>query len=311
MSKDIWYSKYLPKKISDYIFQDESQKELITKMIEEKNIPHLLLHGHRGTGKTSLAYLIKSELQIDDIDFLKINASDENNVDVVRSKIKNFISSMAMSSEYKLVFLDEADYLSGNAQGILRSMMEEYVDNARFILTCNKPHKIIPELKSRCTEIQYSTLDKDAMTLRFAHILKKEKIKVEDIDIIDEYVDRCYPDFRKLLVVAQGSIKNGSLQPFQDNVTTDTTEHMVTIIDFLEKDNWERARTYLSENISDDKWDECYQFLYTYLHEIGKFKDTKKWKAGVVVIADHLYKNSFVSDPEINFAACLVRLSEI
>lgn len=280
-------------------------------MIEEKNIPHLLLHGHRGTGKTSLAYLIKAELEIDDIDFLKINASDENNVDVVRSKIKNFISSMAMSSEYKLVFLDEADYLSGNAQGILRSMMEEYVDNARFILTCNKPHKIIPELKSRCTEIQYSTLDRDAMTLRFAQILKKEKIKIDDLDIIDEYVSHCYPDFRKLLVVAQGSVKNGKLQPFKDNVTTDTTEHMVMIVDFLEKDNWEQARTYLSENISDDKWEECYQFLYTYLHEIGKFKNITKWKAGVVVIADHLYKNAFVADSEINFAACLIRLSEI
>ncbi len=310
MTKEIWDRKYLPSKASEYIFQNSSHQELISKFINEKTFPHLLLSGHRGTGKTSLAYLLKSELHIEDIDFLKINASDENNVDTVRSKIKDFISSMAMSGDFKIVFLDEADYLSAAAQAILRNMMEEYSDNAKFILTCNKPQKIIPELKSRCLEIKYDALDKDEMTIRFGVILKNEKVKISDLDLLDEYVNSCYPDFRKLLITAQHGVKDGVLQPFH-NMLSDTSEYMVKVIGYIESDDWVSARTFLAENVPDDKWEECYRFLYDYLHEIGKFTTQKNWKAGIVIISDHLYRHAFVADPEMNFAACLIRLSEV
>jgi len=310
MAKEVWDRKYLPKSVDEYIFQDDNQKEIILKILEEKNFQHLLLSGHRGTGKTSLAYLIKQEFGLDDVDFLKINASDENNIDVIRTKIKGFISSMAMSGEFKIVFLDEADRLTPSAQDSLKSMMEDYSDNARFILACNRPHKIVPELKSRVLEIEYKALDKDEMTLRFAKILKKEKIHVQDLDIIDEYVNNCYPDFRKLLITAQFSVKDGVLPPFK-SALSDTSEFMVRAIDFIENDDWKSAREYLASNTPDDKWEECYRFLYDYLHEIGKFTDDKKWKAGIVIVADHLYKHAFVADPEMNFAACLIRLSEV
>jgi DNA polymerase III delta prime subunit len=215
-----------------------------------------------------------------------------------------------MSYDFKIVFLDEADRLTPEAQDALKSLMEEYAANARFIFTSNKPHKIIPELKSRVFEIEYKTLDKDEMMMRFATILKQEKIKVKDLDIIDEYVDQCYPDFRKLLITAQASVRDNTLPPFKQ-VLSDTTEYMVNVIKFIERDDWNNARTYLASNIPDDKWEECYRFLYDYLHEIGKFTDTRKWKAGIIVVSDHLYRHAFIADPEMNFTACLVRLSEI
>lgn len=310
MSTEVWDKKYLPTTLDEYIFQDETQKKTVTKIIKNRTFNSLLLSGHRGTGKTSLAYLIKSSYEMDDIDFLKINASEENSIDIIKGKVKSFVSSMPMSFEFKIVFLDEADRLSAAAQDALKGIMEEYVDNARFIFTSNKPHKIINELKSRLFEIEFPSLDRDEMTMRFATILKKEGIKVPSLEILDEYVDLCYPDFRKLLITAQAAVTDGKLPSFQNKIS-DTTEYMVAVIKFLETDNWEAARTYLAANVSDDNWEECYRFLYDYLHEIGKFKDTKKWKVGIVTIADHLYRHAMIADPEMNFAACLVRLSEV
>ena len=174
MAKELWEIKYRPKSVEDYLFQDDKHRELVNKFISERTIPHLLLNGHRGTGKTSLAVVLKNELEIDDSDFMVINASDENNVDTMRNKIKGFISTYSMS-EFKLVLLDEADYLSQSAQALLRNMMEEYANNARFILSCNRGNKIIPELKSRCFEILFKRMDKTDMMERLAIILKTEK----------------------------------------------------------------------------------------------------------------------------------------
>lgn len=311
MAKQLWYTKHLPKTVDEYIFKDQDTREQILSYIENKDIPQLLLHGSAGTGKTSLAYLFKELLEIDDGDFLVINGSDENSVDVVRSKITNFVSSMAMSFDYKIVFINEADFLSAGAQGILRGKIEDFADNARFILTCNYPSKLTNELRSRFTEIKFDSLDKDEMAIRFASILKKEKVKGVDLEVIDGYVNGCYPDFRRLLTTAQASVRHGKLLPFSTANMSDASECMVQVIDFIENDKWSEARTFLAESIPDNKWEECYKFLYDYLHEIGKFTDTKKWKSGIVVISDHLYRHSLVADPEINFAACLVRLSEI
>jgi replication factor C small subunit len=310
MAKQPWDMKYLPSTVDEYIFQNAAQKETIIKILEDKTFQPLILSGHRGTGKTSLAYLIKSEYGIEDSDWLKINGADENDIGTVRVKVKSFVSSMAMSFDFKIVFIDEADRLSASAQDALKGIMEEYKENARFIFTTNKPHKIIPELKSRCFEIEFPSLDREEMTFKFATILQKEKINVTDLEILDEYVNNCYPDFRKLLITAEQSVRKGTLPPMS-NVVSDTTEFMVTAIEFIESDNWEAARTYLAANVPDDRWDECYRFLYDYLHELGKFKDTKKWKSGIVIIADHLYRHGFVADAEMNFAACLIRLSEV
>lgn len=311
MSKEMWALKYRPKWSKDYIVQNQEHRDLIEKWITEKSIPHLLLAGHRGTGKTSLAYVLANELNIDKFDFMKINASDDNSVDTVRTRIKSFISGMAISSDFKIVLLDEFDYFSLNGQHILRTMMEEYADNVRFILTCNKPQKIIPEIHSRCQEMAFSAPNKQDMTIRLVEILAAENVKGVRLPLVHDYVEACYPDFRKLLITVQNSVKDGTLVPLE-NVVSDTTEFMVRVVEFIESNDWHAARDYLAKNIQDDQWDECYSFLHMYLKDIGKFsKDINKWCEGILVIAEHQRYHAAVADPEINFTACLIKLSRI
>lgn len=307
MAKELWEIKYRPKRVEDYLFQDEKHRELVNKFINEKNIPHLLLNGHRGTGKTSLAVVLKNELEIDDSDFMVINASDENNVDTMRNKIKGFISTYSMS-EFKLVLLDEADYLSQSAQALLRNMMEEYADNARFILSCNRGNKIIPELKSRCFEILFKRMDKTDMLERLAIILKTEKVKVS-LRTLTTYVDMAYPDMRKAIQLIQNNSLDGILQ--EPSEIDPSTEVNLKVVELMEANKYSSIREAISGNMSDDDWEQLYTFLYTYLHEIGKFSDEKKWKAGIIILAEHLYKHSLVADPEINAVAMFLRLGDI
>lgn len=306
--KELWELKYRPKSIDDYVFQNEKHRSIVEKFISEASIPHLLLNGHRGTGKTSLAVVLKNELGIDDSDFIVINASDENNVDTIRNKIKNFISTIAYS-DFKLVFLDEADYLTHSAQAILRNMMEEYADNARFILSCNKGNKIIPEIKSRCFELLFKKIDKDDILEKLASILKKEKIRVPSVELLETYVDLAYPDMRKAIQLIQSNVKDGQLQ--EPTNISHTTELNLQIVDLIQKNKFMEIRDLLSSGLSDDDWIEIYKFLYTYLNEVGKFEQEGKWKAGIVIIADHLYRHSIVADPEINAMAMFIRLSDV
>lgn len=307
MAKELWEIKYRPKSVEDYLFQDDKHRELVNKFISERTIPHLLLNGHRGTGKTSLAVVLKNELEIDDSDFMVINASDENNVDTMRNKIKGFISTYSMS-EFKLVLLDEADYLSQSAQALLRNMMEEYANNARFILSCNRGNKIIPELKSRCFEILFKRMDKTDMLERLAIILKAEKVKV-NLRTLTTYVDMAYPDMRKAIQLIQNNSLDGILQ--EPSEIDPSTEVNLKVVELMEANKYSSIREAISGNMSDDDWEQLYTFLYTYLHEIGKFSDEKKWKAGIIILAEHLYKHSLVADPEINAVAMFLRLGDI
>jgi len=307
MAKELWEIKYRPKSVVDYLFQDDKHRELVNKFISERTIPHLLLNGHRGTGKTSLAVVLKNELEIDDSDFMVINASDENNVDTMRNKIKGFISTYSMS-EFKLVLLDEADYLSQSAQALLRNMMEEYANNARFILSCNRGNKIIPELKSRCFEILFKRMDKTDMMERLAIILKTEKVKV-NLRTLTTYVDLAYPDMRKAIQLIQNNSVDGMLQ--EPSEIDPSTEVNLKVVELMEANKYSSIREAISGNMSDDDWEQLYTFLYTYLHEIGKFSDEKKWKAGIIILAEHLYKHSLVADPEINAVAMFLRLGDI
>lgn len=310
-----WVAKYRPKSFKDYIFQDPSHKNIINQYLSSNIIPNLLLSGHRGTGKTSLVPLLQEALGVDDVDFMRINASDENNVDTIRTKIKNFISTYS-TSDFKIVLLDEADYLSLNAQAILRNMMESYYENARFILTCNKPHKILPELKSRCQELTFASMDKDAMLCRLIKIVETEsgnEVTDEEIEHLNAYIKTAYPDFRKIIGTVEQNFIEGKLLP---PPTTGSVGGAMTdydeIIDFMDDDQWDQIREFACKNIGDDQWEELYRFLYTNLGKCGKFREHKnKWKAGIVIIADALYRNLLVADQEINFASCAIKLSDL
>lgn len=310
--KRLWADKYRPKTLDEYLFQDEAHKAIIQKYIQEKSIPHLMFAGHRGTGKTALALLLKDELGIEDCDFLTLNASDDNSVEVIRTKVKNFISTFALGP-FKIVFMDEADGLTVNAQEALKSMMSDGVfsENARFIMTCNRPQKIIPEIQdSRCHVFNFKSLSKDDMLTRLAEVLTAEKVKVANIEVLDTYVNMAYPDMRKLLMLAEQNTIDGTLAA--EPVSKDTSiEYKLEILSLLDAGNWEAIRNIVCENVDGDEWIEVYRFMYNYLHEVDRFKDVKKWKQGIIIIADHLYKHDKCADNEINFAACAIRLTDI
>ena len=308
--KELWSLKYRPKTLDEYIFKDESHRQLIERWVKEKSIPHILLKGHRGTGKTSLALLLKDLLGIEDMDWLKFNASGERGVDTIRTKVKNFVSTFALG-DFKIVFMDEADGLTPDAQKTLKSMMEEYADNARFIMTCNNPNKIIPELSdSRTQVIEYKSLDKDAMTERAAIILSKEKVKTS-IENLEKYVDGCYPDFRKLVETLDKNSRNGVLLDY-DEASQEINEWELVLVQMIEGNSYTSIREAMSAVTSDDEWEQVYRFLYDNLHELGKFKgDFDKWSQGIIIIGDHLFRHSQVADPEINAAAMFLRLGNV
>jgi DNA polymerase III delta prime subunit len=310
MIKQLWAIKYRPKTIDEYIFQDEAQKEIIKKFIAEQSIPNLLLAGHRGTGKTTLALVLKNALGLSDTDLLILNASDDNSVDTIRHKVKSFVSSMS-DGPFKLVLLDEADYLSQNAQATLRNLLEneDLSANARFVFTCNYPKRIMPEIRSRCQEFTFKSMDRDLMLEKAAEILQNEKVKVSSIELLEEFIDAVYPDFRKLIVMLEQNSVNGILQ---SPVNKDTSiEWKIEILELLNKGNWERIRNIVCENVENDEWIDVYRFLYDHIHETDKFKDEKKWKAAIVTIGDYLYRHDKVADVEINFTACIIKLTEI
>lgn len=310
MAKQLWSIKYRPKTLDDYIFKDDNHRALVERWVTEKNIPHIFLKGHRGTGKTSLALLLKNLLEVEDSDFLSLNASDDNNIETIRNKVKNFISTFAYGP-FKIVLLDEADGLTPAAQGTLKSMMEEFSDNARFILTCNKPNKVIPELHSRCQSLEYKALDKDQMLERAAAILKKEKVKAGSIENLEAYIESCYPDFRRVIETLDQNSIDGHLLPF-DEREEDIADWQMKLVEMIEGDNFAGLREALSAVTSDDEWDEVYRFLYDNLYELGKFKgDFDRWSQGVVIIGDHLFRHSQVADPEINAAAMMIRLGGV
>jgi DNA polymerase III delta prime subunit len=308
MPKKLWVEVYRPNTIEDYLFQSEDHKEKFEKFIKDKSIPHLLLKGHRGTGKTTMALILKNELGIKDTDFKVLNASDDNAVDIIRGDVKAFSSTMPVG-DFKIVFLDEADYLTHNAQAALRGMMEKYSETVRFILTCNRPHKIINELKSRCQEFTFKEFNKQEMAIHVFHILKEEGVKNINADIIKSCVVDCYPDMRKLLQTLETNVIDGVLHDPVD--VGDNEKVFVGIIEQLNNGNWLDVREHIVKSIEDSEWDNIYRFLYDNLEQITGFDNIMNWKQGIVIIADHLRFHHQVADPEINFSACMLRLSDI
>ena len=195
--KELWVEKYRPKILKEYVVRDDAQRQQIQTWINDKAIPHLLLSGAPGVGKTTLAKVLFNELEVSGYDILEINASRENSVDTVREKINNFVQIMPFG-DYKYVLLDEADYMSPNGQAALRGVMETYHTSARFIITCNYPNRIIPALHSRCQGFHMETIDKNEFTARVAEILIAEKMD-PDLETLDTYVKATYPDLRKCI----------------------------------------------------------------------------------------------------------------
>lgn len=314
MAQIVLNEKYRPKTIDEYIFSNDAAKETVTKWITEQRIPHIFLYGHQGAGKTSLAKMLKNELHVDDSDFLIIDSSSDGRIEVLRDQVSQFMETIPMGeNELKIVLLDEIDGMSSTAQKAMRGFLQhpatQYV---RFILTCNNPNAVHPAIRSRCQEIQFKSLDKDSMIERFAEILAQENITT-DLDNIEAYVDRFYPDFRKLLETVDQYTIDGVLKPINDVDVVEGEEAQLVVLEMFETNKFDNIsiRKTLNMLTSDSDWDMMYRFLYDNLHEIGKFTDKDKWSKGIVIIADHLFKHQQVADPEINAAAMFIRLGAV
>jgi len=303
--KQLWVEKWRPKTVNDYVFTDDSQKLLVERWIKEKSIPHLLLSGSAGIGKTTLAKMLINEIGIEEYDVLEINASRTNSVDDVRDKIINFVS-MIPFGPFKVVLLDEADYLSQNAQAALRGVMEEYHETARFILTCNYPNKIIPAIHSRCQGFHFERIDQTEYTARVATILVSENIDF-DLDTLDLYVKVAYPDLRKCINLLQQNCRDNKLHaPSKaDSAVPDWKFEMVKL---FKAGKINEARRLLCGKVSSVEILEVYRWLYD---NIAIFGDDKQQDSAVLIIKQALVDHGLVADTEINFSACMIKLSRL
>jgi DNA polymerase III delta prime subunit len=303
--KELWVEKYRPKTVDGYVFRDDHQRKQINTWIKDQSIPHLLLSGSAGIGKTTLAKILINEIGIEDYDVLEINASRTNSVDDVRDKITNFVQ-MIPFGPFKVVLLDEADYLSPNAQAALRGVMEEYHATSRFILTCNYPNRIIPALHSRCQGFHVEKTDQTEYTARVATILVEENIEF-DLDTLDSYVRVAYPDLRKCIQLVQQNSIEGTLVPPNagDAGEADWKFDMVAL---FKAGKISDARKLLCGKLRADEMVEVYTWLYD---NIEIFDDPKTQDSAVIIIKQGMVDHTLVVDPEINLAATLIKLARL
>jgi replication factor C small subunit len=304
--KNLWTELYRPKTVGDYVFTDDTTKKQVEQWIVERNIPHLLLYGPAGTGKTTLAKILINELEIHDYDVMQVNASRDNGVDFIKTKIEGFISTMPFG-ELKIVLLDEADYLSPNAQGLLRGLIEEYQAQARFILTCNLAHKIIPPLKSRCYELHIDKTDQTEFTARAATVLVNESIEF-DLETLDTYIKVTYPDLRKCLNLLQSNSNTGRLLSPKDN-DVESADYKFALVDLIKAKKLRDARKLLCSQVRPDEMDELFRWCYDNLQLWSASNEGQD--EAILVIRKALVNHSLVADPEINISAMIVELSQI
>jgi replication factor C small subunit len=303
--KQLWVEKYRPKDIDGYVFRDGHQRKQVETWIKDQSIPHLLLSGSAGIGKTTLAKILINELGIEEYDVLEINASRTNSVDDVRDKITNFVQ-MIPFGPFKVVLLDEADYLSPNAQAALRGVMEEYHATSRFILTCNYPNRIIPALHSRCQGFHVERTDITEFTARVATILVEENIDFS-LETLDSYVKVTYPDLRKCINLAQQNVQDGSLiAPSKgDEGEADWKFDMVELFSAGKIND---ARKLLCGKLRAEEMEEVYRWLYD---NIAIFGDESKQDSAVLIIKQGLVDHTLISDAEINLSATLIKLAKL
>lgn len=303
----LFVEKYRPTSLDEVIFQDENLKTRFKSFIENGEIPNLLFSGVQGSGKTTLSRVLIKELKIDAADILTINASDENSVEDMRNKIKGFAYSLPIG-KFKVVQLEEFDYLSHNAQSVLRSIIEDTSDVTRFIATCNYDNKIMPAIKSRFQQFHFKAPDIESVIIRMGEILISENIEI-DLDVLDKYVRAGYPDIRKIINLLQQNSASGKL--VAASTSSDSSDWKFKLLDVLAASDFRAARKIVCENAAREEYEDVFRFLYENINKIAKFKTMDKQEEAIVVIADYLYRHGICADPEINIAAMFIALGQL
>jgi replication factor C small subunit len=299
----LWVEKYRPQTLAEYV-GNETVKETIQQYLDNNDIPHLLLHGKAGTGKTTLAKLIVNTIKCDS---MIINASDENNVDTVRNKVKNFASSMGFAG-FKIIILDEFDYMTPNAQAILRNLMETFSKHCRFILTCNYHEKIIDPIKSRCQTFAITPPTKKDVAIQVTRILDAEKIKY-DLKNVADIISSYYPDIRRILNTCQLQSAKGELKV--DHQIMVESNFQTKLVDLLKANDDKRnmfmnIRQAVADNRLND-YSEMYSMLYDRVDEYAAGNTANV----ILTIAEGISKDALVVDKEIVFMSTIIQILNI
>lgn len=307
LESNLWVDKYRPKTIEDYVWIDANQKAQIESWITEKSIPHIILSGGPGCGKSSLALMLMNMLEVDDSDIKFINASKQTGVEFIRD-LEGFAETMPIG-DLRYVLLDEADRLSPQAQDALKGMVEEYTNNCRWILTTNRPNKITGPLHSRFAQgFHIEGLDKEQFITKAATIMMTEGIEIneEKLEILEEFVSLTYPDLRKCLNVLQKACKTGELLRTTGS-SGSMTEYMMQAIELFKVGKIHEARKIICANANENDFEEIFKLLYQNLNWWGK--EEEKQQRAIVIIANRLRDHALAAVPEVNMAACLVELA--
>jgi DNA polymerase III delta prime subunit len=304
MSEFLWVEKYRPKTIDECILVDDI-KNTFKNFVKNKEVPNLLLAGGSGMGKTTIAYALCNEL---DLDFIVLNGSKERGIDQIRNRVGTYASAVSLTnSPYKVVIFDEADYLTPEAQAALRRLIEEFSSNCKFILTCNYINKLIPALHSRCTPIEFKVPKKEAHGIaeavleRLGYILDSEEVEYKP-QVLAELIMKYIPDWRRCINELQRHSVNG---PIDERVLGSIGNLSIDpLVQYLKSNHYPSVRAWVIENLDNDPQGLLRQ-LYDALHD--KLEE-KSIPEAVLQIADFSYKSAFVVDQEVNLLACLIQL---
>jgi len=300
VNNSLWVEKYRPQKLDEYV-GNEHLKTKVADYLQSGDVPHLLFFGKAGTGKTTLAKLIVNTI---DCDHIIINASDENNVDTVRTKVKGFASTIGFRNS-KVVILDEFDYMTPNAQAILRNLMETFSKHCRFILTCNYVEKVIDPIQSRCQTFQIVPPTKKDVAVQISQILGKENVKFELKDLVP-IIDASYPDIRKIINTCQLNSSKGELKVDVSNILS--SDIKIKIVDLLKgKDDKRNKYMKIRQAVADSRiqdFSELYGYLYEKINEYAGDNTSNV----ILTLSEGQYKDSMVVDKEITFMATIIQI---
>ena len=305
--QELWVEKYRPQTVDGYVFVDEAQREQVNSWIQSGSIPHLLLSGAAGTGKTTMAKMLIHELGVDEYDVMYVNGSKEGRKIEWIDRLIGFCQTMPFG-EFKVVLIDEADYMNKESvQPALRNLMEDYSRTVRFIMTCNYQHKIIAPLHSRLQGFHITKTDHTEFTARAATVLVTENVQF-DLDVLDTYVKATYPDLRKCLNLLQQNSTNGTLTA-PSATDKSAGDWKLDCVDLFKRGQTRQARTLICQSSSPEEAEDIFRWMYDNLELWGKTPE--KQDQAIMIIRQGLVNHNSVADVEINLSATIVELCNI